>query len=346
MMQSRVLLAAASILVLVACADSGHPVGEDTMSQTTPCVGPSCGDAQPDAMLSMSPEDAASSHEEPMPPAPVADAAPHPTPVHDAGAAQAQDAGVTVEQDAGPIACSDEQPPHLARCDTESELCARWWTDPATDYDRYFACACRAQTSTSLVWDCYESLSGQVVCPHEEPADGSSCFGYLSSRCPYPPQTECECPIVGDDPRWTCVKPEPVPEPLDSIDSTKLVRDLSEAEQQTWCEWFLSITVPPGAPAPPNPPPTSDGYYPYRGCMGCGGGIAVNGMIPPGIPVPVCMANLALSTCEAPVAELNDCARSMVASCWPQPRGCTRYFEAGCSGTIITQGTSCPLRVR
>lgn len=350
-MRTQLLLGLVLSFVLLACADSASPLAEGQMSYANPCVGPACRAEHPDAHVTMSPvDDTSSSPDELMPAMTAVDAAANdPLPVHDAGSAQPHDAGTTTtEHDAGPpIACSDELPYGLlSPCETETEVCARWSTNPATDYDQYFACQCRAETSTSLVWDCYENLSGQVNCPHEEPENGSSCFGYLSSMCPYPNQTQCLCPIAGDDPRWVCDKPAPVAEPLDSIDDTKLVRDLSEAEQQRWCEWFLSITVPPGAPAPPNPPPTSAGYYPDNGCMGCGGGIAINGMIPPGLPVPVCMANLALSTCEAPVAELNDCARSMVSNCWPQPRGCTRYFEAGCSGTIIHQGASCPLRVR
>jgi hypothetical protein len=34
-------------------------------------------------------------------------------------------------------------------------------------------------------------------------------------------------------------------------------------------------------------------------------------------------------------------------TCWPQPRGCARYFEApGCAGTIASRGAQCPIRVQ
>jgi hypothetical protein len=32
--------------------------------------------------------------------------------------------------------------------------------------------------------------------------------------------------------------------------------------------------------------------------------------------------------------------------CWPQPRGCARYFETpGCAGTIASRGAQCPIRL-
>jgi hypothetical protein len=269
-----------------------------------------------------------------------------------------RDAGVIVEPpaptDAGtidppqePVACADQAPPHLSQCAAEGELCARWTTDPATGYDQYFACQCRAKTSTSLVWDCYENGGGGLACPHETQQDGSSCYGYKSSTCPYPPLTYCECPVVGDDPRWSCTEAETPLAPTTAVDPEKLVRDLEDADRVAWCEWFLQATVAPGFPLPPDVAPTPDGYYPDRGCMGCAGGVAVDGMIPPGLPVSACVTHLTLSTCEATVAELNDCTRSMIGGhCWPQPRGCARYFETpGCAGTIASRGAQCPIQL-
>lgn len=256
------------------------------------------------------------------------------------------DAGTAEPVSSEPIACSDQEPPSGSACATETEICSRWSTDPATGYDTYFACACRAKTSTQLVWDCYEHWGGSLQCPHEQPEDGSSCNGFKDMTCPYPPREQCYCPIAAAA-RWSCPEPPTPAEAPASIDPEKLVRDLSDAERQVWCEWLLSITVEPGFPAPPEVPPTADGFYPNSACTGCGGGVSINAMMPLSMPASACVANLQLSTCEAPVAELNDCTRSMMSVCWPQPRGCARYFEApGCAGTIASRGAQCPLRVR
>jgi hypothetical protein len=54
------------------------------------------------------------------------------------------------------------------------------------------------------------------------------------------------------------------------------------------------------------------------------------------VPVSACLDNLALSDCEATLAELRDCMLTMRSSV-PVGLGCGPYFAKGCSGTIAIQ---------
>jgi hypothetical protein len=261
----------------------------------------------------------------------IVDAGP---PTLDAGAEPGEPPAADAAEPAQAVPCSDEQPPHRGPCGDEGEVCARWRTDETTGDDVYFACHCRAESSTSLVWSCYEG--GQTRCPHETQNHGDSCFGYRDRTCPYPPQRTCSCPIVGEA-LWHCVDPSAPPPPLSTIDPEKLVRDLTGAERQAWCAWLLDASVEPGFPLPRDLSAEEGGFYPQTGCQGCAGGIGIDGMIPIALPVSACVDNLAISTCEATMADFDDCIRSMLSECWPQPRGC--------DGTIASRGPSCRVRV-
>jgi hypothetical protein len=96
-----------------------------------------------------------------------------------------------------------------------------------------------------------------------------------------------------------------------------------------------------------------DGYTENSACIG-GGEFPCDARVPL-LSVEQCVANLELSSCEAPVSELTDCLVTVYDGCWPAPHGCARYLEKpGCMGTIavpVTAGTvgshnSCRLRVR
>jgi hypothetical protein len=262
----------------------------------------------------------------------------------DAGhAASTVDAGhdaSTVASDAAPVSCSDEQPPQEAPCPVHGELCARWTTDETTGYDRYFACQCRPQTSTSWVWDCYEGTLGR--CPHVLQNDGDSCFGYADQTCPYPPKRTCDCPAGGDDLRWQCFEEPPALEAPATIAPDKLVRDLTGEERQSWCAWFIDATVPPGQPLPLDLPADESGFYPSTGCLGCPAAIGIQATMPFPVPASACVANLELTTCGATIAHLTDCIRSLFSGCFLQGEGCAAFFETpGCSGTIVNQGGDC-----
>lgn len=265
----------------------------------------------------------------------------------DGGAASTRDA-------AAPLACSPTQPPFQREtCESEGEVCSHWTTNASGTSD-YFACVCLAASSSELVWSCYESVSG-TQCPHERPEHGSSCAGYRDRTCPYPPRVSCACPLDAADLVWSCSEPPVAPEAPPSLPAATPVRALTDADRQSFCDWFIESSTDPQSLPKAEAQPTADGYYPSTGCWGCGGGVGFDCMTPLSLPSSACADNLALSTCEAPLSELIDCARSLISSCWPSPRGCARYLESpGCSGTLVTrtndrgpQGTSdCRLKVR
>ena len=133
---------------------------------------------------------------------------------------------------------------------------------------------------------------------------------------------------------------------------TTAVRELDDETRQAFCEWYVDAMTGEGFPAPPEPPPTEDGYFPTSGCSGCASGPGFGGMMPFPLPVGACSANLALSSCTQPLSELVDCVRSLMSECWPSPRGCARYLEStGCAGTLVvkTSGSGeidCRIKVR
>jgi hypothetical protein len=340
-----------------------------------------CGEAKLRSPQQSDPADAASSPPPAQTPEPVdaqvavaRDAAPPPlrpretdasSPPRDAMTQAAEDAGKAApvrepqEDDAGalvdasqpsePVACaSDRALLEAAACASEGEVCSHWSTDPNSGYDSYFACLCIAASSARLVWNCYETLTGSVQCPHELPASGSSCNGHKSQTCPYPPRVSCECPVEGANPRWRCMEPERAPEAPVSLPANTPVRDLDDAARHAFCDWYVGQQVEDGFPQPPEPQPTPDGYLPSDGCRGCGGGVGFGGMSPWPLPVSACVANLGLSTCQQPLSELIDCVRSMWSECWPTPHGCARYLESpGCAGTLVVKvGSSLPVDCR
>ena len=161
--------------------------------------------------------------------------------------------------------------------------------------------------------------------------------------CFYPPYITCTCSIEGFDNAWHC---EDLSAPLivdgthpASIDEMKRVRDLTDAERQTWCEWYavLNSVYRPPLPLPPETPLTPHGYTTNQPCTVSAAGFQCRGAVPTSLPISYCKGNLALSECEAPLSELNDCVLTMQRECRPSPFGCAPYLGApGCSGTIVT----------
>lgn len=244
----------------------------------------------------------------------------------------------------------------------EGTDCGYYVTQPDTGSDVYSGCSC-LDAGTTLVWDCPTNSVGPAVCPHDaEPATGSSCFGFKGALCAYPPRTACYCDPNAAAPLWFCIDPNIVlPGPTAPLETAKAVRDMSDADQQAFCTWFATAYLGPGFPLPPDVPPSPDGMSGNTGC-GFGTGLACQAKYPLGLPVPSCKANLALSTCAAPLADLIDCAVTVFNVCSPSPHGCGRYLASpGCSGTIMTKhdlmsadgsekdpdrGNDCGIRVR
>jgi hypothetical protein len=56
--------------------------------------------------------------------------------------------------------------------------------------------------------------------------------------------------------------------------------------------------------------------------------------MPMHVPISQCVANLKIAPCEATVAEMNDCALTLVHDL-PAPHGCGRFHERHCDGTIF-----------
>lgn len=236
--------------------------------------------------------------------------------------------------------CPAARPEHRSACDlAEGQVCAYFGDDPEVQAQSYYSeCACRmhcAAGGAELRWDCYQNIgSGRMDCPAQQPEHGSSCFGLKGYQCSYPVLVTCSCPTEANDSNWRCedYSPPDTEHPT-VVDPDKQVRDLNDDERQAWCEWYAAPE--PGFPAPPELEPNADGFYPDTGCASSSDFLGCSANRPTGLPVSACVANLALSSCEATVRDLNDCALSMKFF-EPSPFGCARYLGAsGCSGTII-----------
>jgi hypothetical protein len=232
-----------------------------------------------------------------------------------------------------PPACPATQPETDATCSSEGADCGYW----SSDGNNYTECRCVAESATALGWDCGSGLASTPACPHDaQPANGTPCFGFKGSLCPYPPRMVCACDPNLPNPNWLCLDPNPVlPGPTAMLDGSKPISEISDADRQAFCLWFATGQEGPGFPPPPDMPPAADGTSGNTGCA-FSYGAACRAEYPGPLPVNLCKANLALSTCRAPLSDLIDCAVTLFNSCLPSPRGCGPYLSSpGCSGTII-----------
>jgi hypothetical protein len=128
-----------------------------------------------------------------------------------------------------------------------------------------------------------------------------------------------------------------------SVDATTPVTELTPAERDAWCRWYLE--VPPGAPDPVNQPVDGNGYVPSAGY---GGTKFYDAVCLPIVSVAQCVSNLALGSCELPVSELTDCVSTVMVADLPAPHGGGQYVSTpGCLGTIVsTAPTGCTIRVQ
>lgn len=124
--------------------------------------------------------------------------------------------------------------------------------------------------------------------------------------------------------------------------------ELTEAERETWCEWYSGIAAGGPGHAPKADRPVEGGYATGAACSFdydfCGAAL-------PRISVAQCMANLSLSECESPLSNLTGCVSDMFSrACTPFDYDCLDYLEApNCAGSILLLATSvvddCAVRV-
>jgi hypothetical protein len=223
----------------------------------------------------------------------------------------------------------------------EGQICAFRSDDPThSGYEDYHECGCWLATGGVTLWYCYTS-DGGPPCPDTQPAQGSNCYGMVGEMCDYPPQTSCYCADDSDPNHasWKCdnLLPAHTSGGPKNVDPSTPVAELTDTERTAWCKWYLDALLP-GAPEPSGTVVDANGYVVNGACdfghqFPCAGTLAV-------LPVADCVGNLALSSCEAPVSELSDCALTIGNFCWPSPHGCAPYLDTpGCDGTMIAGGT-------
>jgi len=194
-------------------------------------------------------------------------------------------------------------------------------------------CGCFEASSSERRWYCYMGESSPWECPVEEPSNGESCVGHFGTSCNYPERTVCSC--SEDTGGWSCVEDgrDNIPAPP-TVPVGTAVNALSDQQRADWCDWYTTVFNGPGYPEPTPAAIDANGYTVNTGCN-FGWEFPCQGMVPT-LSSDYCEGNLRLSTCEAPIAELSDCLRTIVDSCWPSPHGCARYLERpGCDGTIV-----------
>lgn len=262
-----------------------------------------------------------------------------------------------------PNDCPVAQPTSETACSAAPGRTCAYYT-PDQGGSIYNFCNCLPATETSTLWSCVENGATGALCPSTQPEEGSACVAE-SLPCQYPPHTACTCAGQSPGGGWHCGDPDfpglPNGTHPTTVDESKRVRDLTDAERQAWCAWYevLVVTYRPPYSPPPEGPLSPDGYTMNTGCNISNGDFACRGNMPTSLPVSYCKGNLGLSTCEAPVSELSDCVLTTLRGCLPSPFGCALYLGApGCSGTIVMNPAAdagayppdptadCPVRVR
>jgi hypothetical protein len=267
-----------------------------------------------------------------------------------------------------PSDCPSAQPVHGTSCSAALGRTCAYYT-PSQGASIYNFCDCLPATETITLWSCVDNGATGTNCPSTQPEEGSSCAA-ANGPCQYPRHTTCTCasPSSGDE--WHCQNPDEPPlsdgtHPT-TLDETKRVRDLTDADRQAWCEWYgvvqYAVYRPPNS-LPAETPLSPAGYTTNTACSFSYSGFACSGAMPLSLPISYCKGNLGLSQCDAPVSELSDCVLTMQRECRPSPFGCALYLRArGCSGTIVTApdtgdagagainpfdtSLGCPVRVR
>ena len=215
----------------------------------------------------------------------------------------------------------------------EWQSCAYRWNENGEG--RYVGCTCFEKNSSVRMWDCRSTGGAVYGCPQQQPVPGSACGSVPQSWCEYPPHILCSCD-VNHGALWRCEDLGTVPGQATagpaSVPEGKKVKDLTDTEAQTWCDWLLNINGPRDNPT--EGPVSSNGYATNLGYI-VNPNFYAAACMPLSIPISYCVANLKLAPCEATMAEMNDCALTIVRSL-PAPHGCGRFQErAHCEDTIF-----------
>ena len=232
-------------------------------------------------------------------------------------------------------------------CETEGLSCLyRWESLPGQA--EYQQCYCTRSFGGGHAWQCFNGTN-DPSCPIAEPEDGSDCYGFLDLGCSYPHEGECYCDASQQT--WDCTDLYPEqeqPDPPEAVDPERLVADLTEAERESWCEWYSGLLAGGPGHAPIADRPVEDGCATGLACTWderfCEAAL-------PSLSVAQCVQNLSLSECESPVSNLSGCVIDMLdVQCGPFEYSCLYYLEtAACDGTIILHtpdgGGGCSLRV-
>lgn len=195
-------------------------------------------------------------------------------------------------------------------------------------------CGCFEASSTERRWFCYLGESAPWECPEAEPSNGERCFGHFGTSCTYPERTNCTCSERSGT--WKCEEQgrTDLVAPPSSVPAETPISALSAEERAEWCDWYTTVFNGPGYPEPPAAAVDAMGYTVNTGCN-LAWDFPCQAMVPT-VASSDCEANLALASCDAPIAELSDCLLTVVDSCWPSPHGCARYLERpGCNGTMM-----------
>ena len=232
-----------------------------------------------------------------------------------------------------PESCPALSPTDYA-CDLPIDQMCIFVPDDSTN--RLVGCACVYDASVAAKrWHCNDVVSGRdAVCPELAPTTGESCVGARSVECDYPFGTRCNCPDAAD-PSWSCEQDERevLADAPAGVDPATLVSDLDAAQRTSICEWLDTLWFGgvgyPDEPAEVGP----DGYTVGNGCL-YGADIGYTSLLPH-VGKAQCESNLALSGCEASVAELTECILAL--HWWDDVYGasCGHYLEQGCSGTTV-----------
>lgn len=240
-----------------------------------------------------------------------------------------------------PQAACPAEAPSTQTCGAELELASCNWAQQ----DGYTSCLCVATRGAENRWSCHGAVGGPN-CPVEAPDEATSCSGHEGSTCPYLDRTLA---CVTATSTWATVPakgPTASPSLVDTgiageppVDGCKQVKDLSADEAQAFCAWYVEHF--PGEPGDPvEPPATKPGFATGFAAIASAASYA-EGCIQR-MPVDLCVKNLRLNPCEAPVAELSACVQTF----WemsPQNhivRGGCGYFQRhkGCAQTVVVPG--------
>jgi hypothetical protein len=253
--------------------------------------------------------------------------------------------------------------------------------DTVCDYQSdgaFGSCSCMP-TALGTVWVC-GSVGGGYDCPASRPAEGSSCgasdygrsciYGRpLACTCeadrnsPYRRAIQCSC--KQDAGAWQCSNWSPAengsPEasfvespcygsgialPRPPLDEGTIIKDLTDDEVATWCDWFVSTNRGDGPPPPSQPPEiTSDGYpngYGFTSCTIGGAHECVSF-----VPATYCQKLLRYGSCDQPLRALDDCYLTLRNECEDVGDACEGMgLDPSCRQTVVQLGTwhaqSCP----